>query len=99
MYRSNPAVAKFQSWENYKYEDAKAFVNAQISQTPNQPGTWFQFAITLANSNELIGDCALHTLLNEPRIVEMGLPLPKSIKDTVMQMRQLERSLSTFSLH
>lgn len=74
-YRSNPAVSQFQSWENYKYEDAESFINNQISHVPNLPGTWFQFGIALANSNELIGDCALHTLLDEPRIVEIGFTL------------------------
>lgn len=39
------------------------------------PGTWFQYAIALAETNELIGDCALHTLLDEPRIVEIGFTL------------------------
>ncbi|GIO06027.1 ribosomal-protein-serine acetyltransferase [Brevibacillus reuszeri] len=74
-YRSNPTVSQFQSWENYKYEDAESFVNKQIALRPNQPGTWFQYAIALAHSNELIGDCALHTLLDEPRIVEIGFTL------------------------
>ncbi|KMY49799.1 GNAT family N-acetyltransferase [Peribacillus loiseleuriae] len=75
FYRSNSEVAKFQSWENYQYHEAKTFVNEQIKNNPNQPGTWFQFAIALAETNELIGDCALHTLLNEPRIVEIGFTL------------------------
>ncbi|WP_243290451.1 GNAT family protein [Bacillus sp. FJAT-47783] len=75
LYRSNPKVAKFQSWENYQYHEAKSFVNEQMKNNPNQPGTWFQFAIALAETNQLIGDCALHTLLDEPRIVEIGFTL------------------------
>lgn len=39
------------------------------------PGTWFQYAIALAETNELIGDCSLHTLLDEPRIVEIRFTL------------------------
>lgn len=74
-YRSNPVIAQFQSWENYKYEDADLFVHKQINHKPDQPGTWFQFAIAFADSNELIGDCALHTLHDEPRIVEIGFTL------------------------
>ncbi|WNS76483.1 GNAT family protein [Bacillus sp. DTU_2020_1000418_1_SI_GHA_SEK_038] len=75
LYRSNSEVAKFQSWENYQYHEAESFVNEQSKNNPNQPGTWFQFAIALAETNQLIGDCALHTLLDEPRIVEIGFTL------------------------
>ncbi|GIN84175.1 ribosomal-protein-serine acetyltransferase [Heyndrickxia sporothermodurans] len=78
LYRSNPEIAKFQSWENYQYHDAENFVNEQMKHNPNQPGTWFQFAIALSENNQLIGDCALHTLLIEPRIVEIGFTLSPS---------------------
>ncbi len=74
-YRANPVVAQFQSWDNYTVQDAESFVSRQMAFTPNQPGTWFQFAIALAHSDQLIGDCALHTLLDEPRIVEIGFTL------------------------
>ncbi|MDQ0416448.1 RimJ/RimL family protein N-acetyltransferase [Croceifilum oryzae] len=75
FYRSNPEVATFQSWENYQYQDAQTFVNQQMNHQPNQPGTWFQFAVALAETNQLIGDCALHTPTVEPRIVEIGFTL------------------------
>lgn len=75
LYRSSPEVAKFQSWENYQYHDAELFVRKQSEFEPGQPGTWFQFAIALSETNELIGDCALHTLQNESRIVEIGFTL------------------------
>ncbi|MBT2757597.1 GNAT family N-acetyltransferase [Mesobacillus foraminis] len=75
LYRCSPNVAKFQSWEDYQYHQAESFVQRQSRFTPNQPGTWFQFAIASADTNQLIGDCALHTLLDEPRIVEIGFTL------------------------
>ena len=65
LYRSSPEVAKFQSWENYQYHNAELFVREQSKNMPDQPGTWFQFAIALVETNHLIGDCALHTLLDE----------------------------------
>ncbi|MFD2700899.1 GNAT family N-acetyltransferase [Paenibacillus shunpengii] len=74
-YRTNPVVAKFQPWGNYQYNDAVSFVRQQITNVPGQPGTWFQFAIVLVETNQFIGDCALHTLLDEPRIVEIGFTL------------------------
>ncbi|TCP70371.1 GNAT family N-acetyltransferase [Baia soyae] len=75
LYRSNPEVATFQSWEDYQYHEAQVFVNQQIQNHPNQPGSWFQFAVALSGTNQLIGDCALHTPLVEPRIVEIGFTL------------------------
>lgn len=29
QYQANPTIAKFQSWENYTYEDAESFVQHQ----------------------------------------------------------------------
>ncbi|WP_025682155.1 GNAT family N-acetyltransferase [Paenibacillus maysiensis] len=75
QYRSNPEASRFQSWENYTLEDAEAFVSKQMATSPNQPGTWFQYAIALGTSDRLIGDCAIHTIGAEPRIVELGFTL------------------------
>jgi len=74
-YRADPEISKYQSWQNYQYHEAKTFVHHQINHVPHQPGTWYQFAIALKETNELIGDCALHTPLSEPRIVEIGFTL------------------------
>ncbi|MBO9129275.1 GNAT family protein [Bacillus sp. 165] len=71
-YRSNPEVAKYQSWENYRYEQAVSFVEDMSKSSPNISGSWFQIAVALKESNVLIGDCAIHTLHSEPRIVEIG---------------------------
>lgn len=46
-----------------------------MTQKPNQPRTWFQYAIALPEPNQLIGDCAIHTLDSELRIVEIGFTL------------------------
>jgi RimJ/RimL family protein N-acetyltransferase len=75
QYRANPEVARFQSWENYTLQDAEAFVSKQMAQSPDQAGTWLQYAIALSGNNQLIGDCAIHTLGAEPRIVELGFTL------------------------
>ncbi len=75
QYRANPSIATYQSWENYTYEQAESFVQQQMTQTPDQPGTWFQYAIALSKSNQLVGDCVIHTLDSEPRIVEIGFTL------------------------
>ena len=59
-YRADPAVARFQSWENFSAADGRE---------------WFQFAIELAATGAMIGDCGLHALANNPREVEIGFTL------------------------
>jgi RimJ/RimL family protein N-acetyltransferase len=39
---------------------------------PDTPGEWFQFAVALHGSGALIGDCAMQTLADDPRQVEIG---------------------------
>lgn len=74
-YRSNPKVSLYQGWDNYKYEQAIEFIEKQKNFEPNIPGTWFQVAIELKNNNNLIGDCAIHTLKEDPSQVEVGFTI------------------------
>lgn len=74
-YRSNSEVAKYQSWENYTRDQGVIFVNEQIKSEPNVPDTWFQMAIELKETGEMIGDCALHTLFDDSTQVEIGYTL------------------------
>ncbi|MCL4396172.1 MAG: GNAT family N-acetyltransferase [Chloroflexi bacterium] len=62
-YRSDPAVARYQGWEApYSRAAAVAFVQEMKEKTPATPGEWYQLAIELKASGEMIGDCAFHTL-------------------------------------
>lgn len=74
-YRSNSEVAKYQGWEDYTREQSVNFVNEQIKSEPNVPDSWFQMAIELKETGEMIGDCALHTLSDDSRQVEIGYTL------------------------
>ncbi|MEG0772198.1 GNAT family protein [Clostridium sp.] len=74
-YRKNPEVALYQGWEPYTYEKALNFIEQQKNFRPNIPGTWFQIAIALKSDNTLIGDCALHTLEEDPEQAEIGFTL------------------------
>ena len=38
-------------------------------------GTWFQLAIELVETGELIGDCGLHTLADRPGQAEIGITM------------------------
>ncbi|SMP59267.1 GNAT family N-acetyltransferase [Anoxynatronum buryatiense] len=76
-YRSNPLVALYQGegWENYKHEQAVAFVKEQMNFEPDIPDTWFQIAVELKDTGKLIGDCAIHTLPHDTNQVEIGFSL------------------------
>jgi RimJ/RimL family protein N-acetyltransferase len=74
-YRADPAVARFQSWENFSEADGLEFLAAMNRQHPDTPGEWFQFAVELAATGAMIGDCALHALSESPREVEIGFTL------------------------
>lgn len=41
QYRANPFIAKFQSWENYTYENAESFVQHQMTQNLINRGRGF----------------------------------------------------------
>jgi RimJ/RimL family protein N-acetyltransferase len=76
-YRPNPQVALYQGegWENYKFEQAVEFVKEQMNFEPGIPDTWFQIAIELKDTGNLIGDCAIHTLPQDINQVEIGFTL------------------------
>ena len=73
-YRSNPEVARYQSWENFTREEGERFIN-HVSQCEfDVPGTWYQIALALKENDHLIGDLAVHTL-EDARQVEIGFSL------------------------
>jgi len=59
--RSDPDVARYQSWSNFTEADGYLFILEMRQTQPGIPGEWYQFAIALRGSNQFIGDCALYT--------------------------------------
>jgi len=75
-YRSDPAVARYQSWEApYAVERAERMIEELAAEHPDTPGEWFQFAVALRETGELIGDCGAHVLADDPRQAEIGFTL------------------------
>lgn len=74
-YRSHPDVARYQSWSVFTIEHAAELINSQKSLHPNIIGRWFQFAIELKETGELIGDCGLEIKAHEPSHAEIGFSL------------------------
>lgn len=72
-YRGDPAVARFQGWKPASVADAKRFIETQHGLVPDTPDTWWQRAIRLRDSGELIGDLGLH--FTDDAKVEVGISL------------------------
>ena len=72
-YRGDPAVSRYQGWKPESAADAARFIEAQEGAAPDVPGTWWQRAIRLRDSGELIGDLGLHLL--DDAAVELGISL------------------------
>ncbi|OUS24490.1 GNAT family N-acetyltransferase [Thalassotalea sp. 42_200_T64] len=60
QYRSQEMVAKYQSWTNYTYQDAIEFFEGMDYSTFGTEGNWYQLAISSLDSDELVGDLAVH---------------------------------------
>jgi RimJ/RimL family protein N-acetyltransferase len=75
-YRSVPAVARYQTWDvPYPRAAAEAFIRELMTRHPDTPGEWFQFAVVLRATGELIGDCAAGPHDNDSRQAEIGFTL------------------------
>ena len=71
-YRNDPVVARYQSWDSCGREEAVSFIKGMKSSRPGTPGEWFQFAVGLKQSGELIGDCAMKVDEEEQYRAEIG---------------------------
>jgi RimJ/RimL family protein N-acetyltransferase len=103
-YRSDPAVARYQSWEApYSLAKAKAFVDALEPIRPGTPGEWYQLALQLKASGQLIGDCAFLVLVEVSQQAEIGFTLARAYQGqgymTEAARRLLDYLFETFALH
>ncbi|HEX5961019.1 MAG TPA: GNAT family N-acetyltransferase [Rhodanobacteraceae bacterium] len=72
-YRGDPEVSRYQGWKPASVADTLRFIEGQQGVAPDTPGTWWQRAIRLRDSGELIGDLGLHFL--DDATVELGISL------------------------
>jgi RimJ/RimL family protein N-acetyltransferase len=69
-YRSDPDVARYQSWSpEYSADDARRLVESQATLEFPEAGEWMQFAIR-SSSGELLGDVAVHVLDDQPDTID-----------------------------
>ncbi len=72
-YRSVPEVARFQGWEApYSAAEGEDMIRLMMSRHPDTPGEWFQFAVALRSSGDLIGECGAKTLAEDPQQADVG---------------------------
>jgi len=78
-YRSDPEVARLQDWDcPYPVSEARKFIASLDRLAPGTPGTWFQFAVSLASAGTLIGDAALRTGRTDARQAELGFTFARA---------------------
>jgi RimJ/RimL family protein N-acetyltransferase len=70
QYRSQEVVAKFQSWTSFTYQDAVELFESMDYSTFGREGNWYQLAISSLDTDELVGDLAVHFIDQEQ--IELG---------------------------
>jgi RimJ/RimL family protein N-acetyltransferase len=75
-YRSDPQVARYQSWDSdWSMKDAVQFLAGQQGVAIGQRGEWVQLAIEERATGRLCGDVAVNFVETQPRTVEVGITL------------------------
>ena len=77
-YRNDPEVACYQSWTNCSAAEAEEFIRTQQSLPEFAPGEWFQLAITMKSTNELVGDCGVRFHAPDARQAAIGVTLARA---------------------
>lgn len=72
-YRSDPGVARYQSWSSpYTLDQARAFLKEMEIVQVGAPGRWYQLAVERQCQPGLIGDCAFEVLADDERQAHIG---------------------------
>ena len=78
-YRSDPDVARFQSWEApFSPDQARAFIDELSGAHPDTPGEWFQLAVVEQATGTLVGDVAAFVDGEDPRLARVGVTFARS---------------------
>ncbi len=73
-YRSDPVVARYQSWDTtYSMADAERFLASQQAAEFGEPGEWMQIAAIDRLHGGLCGDCAVRVVEDQPATAEIGV--------------------------
>ncbi len=76
-YRNDSEVALYQRFSSVTHAQLAGLIQETQVIEPGTPGRWFQFAIALKETGELIGDCALRMDKEDPGRAEVGFTLAR----------------------
>ena len=97
-YRSDPEVARFQSWSSPEQEPI-AFIRQQQGAQFAAAGHWFQIAIALRDSNLLIGDIGVCVRAGEPKSAEIGFTLSREYQGRGLATEAVRRVMKLVFEH
>jgi RimJ/RimL family protein N-acetyltransferase len=76
-YRSDPEIARFQSWYSINEDEALRFIRGQQRTQFGVPGKWVQAAIAEKETDALIGDVGVCIKADDPTTAEIGFTLSR----------------------
>jgi RimJ/RimL family protein N-acetyltransferase len=75
-YRQDANIARFQSWDaTYSAGKAAELIESQTGVLLPKQGQWLQLAVHEQISGELVGDLALHSLIENQSVFEIGFTI------------------------
>jgi RimJ/RimL family protein N-acetyltransferase len=103
-YRSDPEVARYQSWSPpFSVDQARAFLAEMQKARPGTRGTWYQLAVERLSEAGLIGDCAFQILPDDERQGQVGFTFSRAFQKqgfaTEAVRRLLEFIFTEYHLH
>ncbi|MCK6541157.1 GNAT family N-acetyltransferase [bacterium] len=75
VYRSNPEVVKYQSFDTMTMEQAEEFIKDNSARHFGKAGEWVQYGIENKETKKIIGDCAIKLDQSDIRIAEIGITI------------------------
>jgi RimJ/RimL family protein N-acetyltransferase len=73
QYRSKEIVARYQSWTSFTYQDAVELFDSMDYSTFGTQGKWYQLAISTHETDEIVGDLAVHFIDQDQ--IEIGFTI------------------------
>ncbi len=80
-YRQDPAIARYQSWdESYSLDQGRELIESQAGVLMPELGEWLQLGLHNRNSGQLIGDVAINALADQMDCFEIGFTVAKEFQ-------------------
>lgn len=75
IYRSNPEVTKYQTFNVMTEIEASEFIKRQLDKPFGKAGEWVQYGIENNATGKIVGDCAIKLNADDPRIAVIGMTI------------------------